>query len=156
MMTKLDANQVIKSVFDETTGALKTVPASQTSFAIELSSDDGDSVETRSQAIDTQSILSAVTAGSNITSSNINILNYQNVYVASNWLGLNAVNAEIQIQGSLDNLVWFNEGSSIVLSSASGNQLTKLTSCGYKFIRINYTANSNTTGTVTVKYVAKG
>lgn len=44
MATKLDANQVIKSCFDEASQSLKTIPASATTFEMELSHIDGDSV----------------------------------------------------------------------------------------------------------------
>lgn len=47
MATKLDANQVIKAVFDETTQSLKTTPSDATSFQMELDAEDGDSIQTR-------------------------------------------------------------------------------------------------------------
>jgi len=46
-MSKLDANQILKTVFDDATGSLKTIPADATSFTIELSAADGDSVITQ-------------------------------------------------------------------------------------------------------------
>lgn len=155
-MTKLDANQVIKSVYSEADGALKTVPAASTSFSIELDADDGDSVEVRSQSSDTQILLNAVNAGSNQTSSAVNVLKYQNVYIAMDWTGLDAADATIQVQGSLDNSFWFDEGAAITLASTPDSELVKLNNCGYKFIRIVYTANSNTQGSLTVKYLLKG
>jgi len=44
MATKLDANQVLKASFDEASQSLKTIPASATTFEMELSHADGDSI----------------------------------------------------------------------------------------------------------------
>lgn len=52
-MSKLDFPQILKRSFDETSGALKTVPASSTSFEIELNKADGDSVYSYPNSQDT-------------------------------------------------------------------------------------------------------
>lgn len=155
-MSKLDANQVIKSVYSEADGALKTVPAASTSFAIELDADDGDSVEVRSQSSDTVILLDEIDASQDVTSDEINVLNYKSVYLAINWEDLDAADATIQIQGSLDNSFWFDEGAAITLAATPDSELVKMSDCGYKFVRVVYTANTNAAGTVTVKYLLKG
>jgi len=44
-MNKLDANQIIKLAYDPVTGGLLTTPSTTTSFNVELSAADGDSVQ---------------------------------------------------------------------------------------------------------------
>lgn len=55
-MTLLDQNQVLRTAFDETTGALKTVPASATAMQIELSAADGDSIAVQGNVLDPQTV----------------------------------------------------------------------------------------------------
>lgn len=51
-MTKMDVNQIWKTVYSEEDQALKTIPSANTSFSIELDADDGDTVSTRSMSSD--------------------------------------------------------------------------------------------------------
>ncbi len=78
MATKLSADQVIKQVFDEGTGALKTTPGSATSFSIELSADDGDSsISHRRQLSQKISVTNAspTTLSPEMSVSGLNIIN---------------------------------------------------------------------------------
>jgi len=65
-ITMLDHPQVIRSVFDETTQSLRTVPGSTTAFEIELSADDGDSAKIQGRSKDASKV--------SITSSNTGVV----------------------------------------------------------------------------------
>ena len=156
MSTKLDANQVIKSVYDESSGAFKTIPASATSFSIELDATDGDSIETRKMAIDTTTLLNAVSGGSNVTSSPIDVLKYSCAAFVVSFSGVGGgLDGVISYQYSLDNTVWLDSGEVTNINAASGNSLKILNPLPVKHVRLNYTANTTTGGTITVKYIVK-
>lgn len=63
MSTLLSADRVIKNAYDEATQALKTIPASSTSFEIELSAADGDNVQTIPKDINTKVSLTTSSTG---------------------------------------------------------------------------------------------
>lgn len=155
-MSKLDANQVIKSVYSEADGALKTVPAASTSFSIELDATDGDSVETRSMAVDVVTLSSAVSAATSFDTSAVNCLQYRTLGIQLSWAGLNAADGTLQLQGSYDGSVWFSEGSLETLAAAAGNAKRKVTDNDYKQFRVSYSHGTVTAGTITLKYVMKG
>lgn len=58
----LTSELVLREVYDTTTGALKTVPSSATSFAVELSAADGDNVTAKADValVETTTATSAV------------------------------------------------------------------------------------------------
>lgn len=59
MSNYITGELALRQAFDETTGALKTIPASNTSFAIELDAADGDNVTAKpdvSLVVDTTAI----------------------------------------------------------------------------------------------------
>lgn len=155
-MSKLDANQVIKSVYSEADGALKTVPAASTSFSIELDATDGDSVETRSMAVDVVTLSSAVSAAASFNTVSVNCLQYNTLGVQFSWTGLNAADATLQLQGSYDGTVWFNEGAVETLAASPGNAKRKVTDNDYKQFRVVYAHGTVSAGSITLKYVMKG
>ncbi len=158
-LSKLDANQVIRQVFDDAAGALKTIPADSSSFAISLTASSGDNVATIPLATDTQTLLNAESAGSSTNSLSVSILNNLNYCVAINWSGLSGtLNATATLQASLDGTVWVTApgSSAVTLNSASGAAMLNVTDATYKFFRVAYAAGGVTGGTYSVKYLLKG
>lgn len=132
-LTQLDANQVIKTVYDPDTQALKTNPA----------------------IVDTTVWLDGLAAGVDHTSTAVNVLSYRVVGVIADWASLDHVDGTLQFQGSLDNSLWDNIGSATTLSSASGHQAFSLVDEPYKYVRLVYSHGTNTTGTITAKYILR-
>lgn len=157
-LSRLDANQIIKSVYSEADNALKTVPSASTSFSIELDAADGDSIATRPMAVDNTVLLNAVVASSNQTSSDVNILNYRGYFITLVWASLTGtLDGTIKIQASVDGTNYHDIASSVVtLSSANGSEGLNVDNAFYKIFRVVYTKNNITNGTITVKYVVKG
>jgi hypothetical protein len=180
-LTQLDANQVIKTVYDSDTQSLKVVGldpivsrlaadtdsvsignAAATHFiavnadgTINVNVENVASVLTSPTTVDTTTWLNALAAGSDHTSSSVDILSYRVVGVMANWASLDQTDATLQFQGSLDASIWDNIGSATTLSSASGHQFYSLVDEPYKLIRLVYVHGTNTTGTITAKYVLR-
>lgn len=131
--TQLDANQVIKIVYNDQTASLNITP----------------------QYVDTTILLNAVTAAADVTSSAVYIMPYNVVGVMANWSGLNAANGTLQFQGSLDQVIWDNIGAATTLSAASGHQSYSLVDEPYSYFRIVYVHGTNSAGSLTVKYVLR-
>jgi hypothetical protein len=80
MATKLDANQVLKNSYDEATASLKTIPSSATSFSVELSAADGDSVIIQSLKSSTVVSLTNASTGVVLAEFDCSDLNKFNLY----------------------------------------------------------------------------
>lgn len=156
-ISKLDANQCIRSSYDDATGTLAVSIGSLTT-EIELDADDGDSVKTRSLAVDVTTALDAVSAGANQTSTGISFLEYKNYAVQISWDSLTGtLDGVVVVQASLDDTIYTDlSASQTTLSAASGNTLFNAENAAYKYFRISYTANGVTTGNLTAKYTLKG
>lgn len=131
--TKLDANQVIKTVYDDDTGSLTIVPA----------------------YVDTTVLVDAAPGGSDFTSDPINVLSYKVTGVMINWSGLDQVDGSIQFQGSVDGSIYENVGGAVALSSASGQDGVSLIDEPYKYIQAVYSHGTNSAGSITIKYIQR-
>jgi hypothetical protein len=133
-LSTLDANQVIKTVYDPITGGLHTAPA----------------------YVQSTVLLNAVPAQTTVTSSSVFYLPYSLMGLALTWSGLTASNATAQLQGSIGS-TFFNIGSAFTLSTASGSQDFNVAQATdtYEYVRVVYTAGSNAAGTVTLTYVLR-
>jgi hypothetical protein len=130
----LDANQVIKTVYDPNTQALHTVPAYVMSTVL----------------------LNAIPAQTTVTSSQVFFLPYSLMGLALSWSSLTATNATLQLQGVIGGKV-FNIGSAFTIATASGQQDFNIAQATdtYEYIQAVYTAGSNTAGTVTLSYILR-
>lgn len=156
-LSNKDANQVIRSVYSEADGALKTVPAGTTSFSIELSADDGDSVATRPVVVDTATSLNAVSAASDSNSAEIDMSNYRHIGVVVSAASLTGtLNGTVTIQVSNDNTIWADTTQTVTLDSANKVAPLSLSDMNYKYARIKFLHVGLATGTVTTKHVLKG
>lgn len=172
-LTQLDANQVIRTVYDPNTGTLKVTGPSPIVSNLSAATDSvsiGDSTDTNFLAInadgqapvltspsvvDTTTWLNSVNAGTDHTSTEVNILSYRMVGVMANWASLDQADATLQFQGSLDNVVWDNVGSATTLVAATDQQFFSLVDEPFKYMRIVYENGSVSTGTLTVKYMMR-
>lgn len=134
-LTQLDANQVIRTVYDPTTQALKTVNVTA--------------------AVASTALLTNAPAGTSVTTSAVNILNYKVMGVMVTWTGFNHTDATVQFQGSVDGTTYTNIGSATTLSSASGAQDFGLIDEPYAYIKLVYTHGTNTTGTISAVYMLR-
>jgi len=156
-MSQRDPNHIIRLSYDETANAIKIIPSSSTSFAIELDATDGDSVETRSMAIANTVLLNAVAAGTTVNSSAVDISKYKGIYISIIAAGLDAADGAIQLEASSDGTTFKAvSGQSVTLASGASNDHLLITDAPYAYFRIAYTKGTNTTGTVTVQYNLKG
>lgn len=131
--TQLDANQVIKKVFDPASGSLLMVPA----------------------YVDTTVLLNAVPAGVSVTSVAINVLAYKVTGMMVSWASLDHTDGSVQFQGSVDGTIYENVGSAVALSTASSQKGVSFIDEPYKYIQAVYSHGSNTVGTVTIKYIQR-
>ncbi len=105
--------------------------------------------------VDTTTLLNAHDASLDITTSAVNILAYRVVGVMANWASLDQTDATLQFQGSIDDVIYENVGSPTTLSTAAGNQSYSLIDEPYKWMKLVYVHGTNTTGTVTIKYILR-
>lgn len=130
--TQLDANQVVKKVYDDASGAFKMVPASVGSTVL----------------------FNAVSAGANQTSTIVNILSYKVMGIMVTWVGLTS-NGAVQFQGSVDGITFTNIGSATTLTAAAGAQDFGLVDEPYAYIQLLYSHGTNATGTVSAVYMLR-
>lgn len=72
------------------------------------------------------------------------------------WSGVDATDGAINIEGSNDKLNWQPlYDSNQIMSAASGNYIFEFYAFATRYIRLSYTANSNTTGTAYIRVVLK-
>lgn len=131
--TQLDANQIIKKVYDDSTGSLSTVP----------------------RYVDTTTLLNAVSGGANVTSSAVNVLPYKVTGMMISWSGADATDGSIQFKGSVDGTVYENVGSAVTLGAASGQRGVSFIDEPYKYIEAVYSKGANTAGSITIKYIQR-
>lgn len=156
-MSNKDANQVLRSAFSDADGALKTVPAASTTFAIELDATDGDSVEVRAMAVDSQTIMNAVSAASNANSTSVEMLKYKSCGVivsASSLTG--TLDGTVKLQVSNDGSVWADTVHTATLDSANKVVALTMADMHHKHIRVQYTKNNISGGSLTATIVLKG
>lgn len=67
------------------------------------------------------------------------------------WSGADATDATIKLQGSVTGVNWCDiENSSTTISAAAGDALWELHDIGVARVRAVFTANTNTTGTISI------
>ncbi len=153
--SRADLLHIFQYVFDEQAKALKTIPGEETSFAVELNADDGDSVKTRKMAQQLTMLDSANLTTSNLESQVFNVLEYSNLFLSVSWDGATASNSYIELEYSADG-VTFHPVNTITLNGPSGKNYYRDASMNCSHIKVKYTKASNNGGTITVKAVVKG
>lgn len=108
MAHNLTGELVLRGAFDETTGALKTVPSSATSFAIELDAADGDNVTAKADV----SLVSNTTEISCIGMKTVNL------YVSGTGT------AKVQVSGTDSGATFIDLPSSTIAAGAMSGPLS--------------------------------
>jgi len=78
--------------------------------------------------------------------------------IAVTWSGITAFDSTLEIQGSLlkstDDSNWnIIEQSDTIIDDATNLQIWEIIDITCRYIRVSYTANTNTTGTLTILYL---
>lgn len=108
MAHTLTSELVLRGVYDEATGALKTVPSSATSFAIELDAADGDNVTAKADV----GLITTTTATSCIGMKTVNL------YVSGTGT------AKIQVSGTDSGATFIDLPSSTIAAGAMSGPLS--------------------------------
>lgn len=132
-MSLLDANQIIKTVYDPNTGASKNVPV----------------------YVDTTILVNAAPGNADLTSSALNILAYKVTGVMINWTGFNAATATVQFQGSIDGTIYENVGSAVATTIGASQKGVSFIDEPYKYLRAVFAHSTNSAGTITLTYVQR-
>ncbi len=140
---------VVQATLDaETTKVIGTVNQGTSPWVI------GGSVTTSPTIVDTTTWLNAVDASMDVTSTSVNILAYRISGVMVSWASLDQTDATIDFQGSLDGTIWDSIGQT-TLATATDHQFYSLIDEPYKLMRLVYVHGTNTTGTLTAKYILR-
>lgn len=156
-MTMLDQNQVLRTAFDEVTGALKTIPAAASSFAIELDSADGDNIATQGNVIAPQTAnVTNASSGEIIAPFSVVGMKTLQLYVQATSAITGPQSLVVEISPSDSGSVWFTTALSVATPTASGsvNAGTPLSVVARR-ARVTL-ATPITTGTATVHLLAQG
>lgn len=132
-LSQLDANQVIKTIYDPNTGASKSVPV----------------------YVDTTVLVNAAAGNADSTSAALNILPYKVTGIMINWVGFNQNTATIQFQGSVDGVIYENVGSAVATTVGSSQKGVSFIDEPYKYIRAVFTHSTNSAGTFSLAYVQR-
>jgi len=143
-MSNLDANQCLRSAYDDTLNAFIVTPDSAATF------------ETSIEVVDATNLLSAVDATAGVNSAAQNILQMKGFYIVVTAAGIDQADAVLKVQASIDGTIFVDvAGATVTIASAASFSI-EVSSAMYKFFRVNYAEGTNSAGTITASYVAKG
>lgn len=103
-------------------------------------------------------LLNALSAGSNQTSVGKDVIRFNTASVQAVWSGLTGtVDGTVKVQVSNDCTNWTDKsGASVTLSGAAGTDLISIANLTEACLRLVYTKNQITGGTITALLGAKG
>lgn len=152
----LDSGSCIRHSYSNTDEALRIIPSSNTSFAIELDATDGDTVATRAMSEESSSWFSVAAINSAENSPSVDITNYRGYAVQVVATGLDAADATVDIEASIDGTNFAPLGAAITLASGSSVRMVNAADANYKYFRMAYQPGSVTAGTIAMEYMVKG
>lgn len=131
MSTKLSADQVIKKVYDEVTDSLKTIPSSSTSFSVELSAADGDSVLSHRNNIAEKVSVTSASPTTIITDIDVTGINLLNIHAKTTANITSAQVLTVSYSPHATDDIWITTALTITPNTTAGNvvsgtQLTAL------------------------------
>lgn len=150
MTSQLDSSQILREAWDDTLGGLKTVPASATTFSVELSHADGDSVLTVGNAQQASANITSASTGVIIAEFDCTGYKSFNLFskTTSTIVGAQTVTLEISPAASGD--VWFATTLTLTPSTVNNTVLMgTLSSFIAKRARASI-ASTITSGTATI------
>lgn len=157
MATKLDANQVLKASFDEASQSLKTIPASATTFEMELSHADGDSVISHPASIEAAGLaISNANTGSVIAEFDISNVKSMVIYTKTLTTIVGAQVLTLQVSPVTSGDFWVSTSVTITPDLvANVTEMSSIASIVAKRARV-ITAAAITSGTYDVIAVGLG
>lgn len=156
-MTMLDQNQVIRTAFDEATGALKTIPATATSMQIELDAADGDNVGVQGNVLSpsTANITSA-SSGEIIAPISIVGMKSLQLYVQATSAITGPQSIVVEISPADTGSVWFATALAVTTPTSSGTVAAgTVLSAVARRVRVTQ-ATPISSGTATIHLLAQG
>jgi hypothetical protein len=120
MSTKLSADQAIKSAYDESSQALKTIPAAATSFSVELSADDGDSVSAFRRQLASKTSLTNANSGTIVAAFDVAGINIINMHSNTTATITGAQVCTLQFSPHATDNIWINTSITLTPSTTSG------------------------------------
>lgn len=117
MSHNLSSEHVLREVYDPTTGSLKTTPSNSTSFEIEVSADDGDSVLTRKEQNDVKVSLDNTNSGVIIPAFQVSGKSDITLYTKTTSTITGPQLCSVQVSPSLTDDVWLTIGSGVTPST---------------------------------------
>lgn len=168
-MSPLDWTQVIKSAYDDTTGilkvgmpqaydavngAIKVIPSSATTFAVELDAADGDSVMSAPMIASTQMDILSSTPLGQIMIIDASFVKSYNMFFLTTLATASAAQVQLQVSPLATGNFWVTAGSNFTSSTSAATATTVIVGGNpviAKRIRINLTqVPSNTVSFVLV------
>jgi len=87
---------------------------------------------------------------SSFETSGVGCVDFNRGMISATWLGNDGFSGTMEIEISQDNINWNSLGGKITLSNAADCQSWILTEISYRFVRLKYTQDTATTGTVAI------
>lgn len=118
--SKLDFGQIIKAVYDDVTGGLKTTPSSATSFSIELDAADGDSILSYKRQLASKTSVTNAAASIAVAAFDTAGLNFINMHsnTTTNIVGAQLLTLQYSPHATDD--IWINTSITLTPSASSG------------------------------------
>lgn len=116
----LDANQVIKQVYDPATESLKTTPSGATTFSVELDAADGDSVSSFAASLSDSATITPSSTGTVIAEQTCVGFNLAKLYAKSLAILSQQAVFRLDVSPSDSEDIWF-QTSTTLTASASAN-----------------------------------
>ncbi len=106
----------------------------------------------------TENLQQTLSAAANGSSEIWDATTYSGICVSAEWSGADAITAELELQASTDKVNWNCYGASngvVSLDAASGYQVMEVPVVVFPYWRLNFTANTNTAGTIIIRTFGK-
>jgi hypothetical protein len=132
-LSTLDANQVIKTVYDPSSGGFKMVPA----------------------AVSDTVWVSSIPGNAASTFPAVQVISYRVMGITVTWSGLNGSGSTLTFQGSTNGVNYFNIGSVYTIATASGAEGFSVIDEPYQYVQIVFNPGSSTAGTLSADYILR-
>ncbi len=85
----------------------------------------------------------------------VQVTEFPTFSISFSWTGLNASDAQAEVQGSVDGINWNkikSDDNVLILDTTEDTQIWEILEVTTRYVRLSYTPNSNTTGSGTVEF----
>lgn len=148
MSSRLDFGQIIRDVYDATTGALKTVPGSATSFSIELDAADGDSITSYRHQVSSKTSLTNTAASVAVNPFDVQGINFINMHSNTTATIVGPQLLTLQYSPHATDNIWISTTITLTPSTTSGTLVSGTQIANLNAVRCRViTAAAITSGT---------